>query len=139
MTSRAGLALLLAILLPVLASAQAPPRKAMRVFDQVHGAWGSAMRWGDSDERLPFLAGQARTALSDFDLRRWEQVRISSYRERSRAMDEQGRMRVRVEVGVINIHTQAERNVLVEEQWQWLPEQGGWRLVSGLPALWPDA
>ena len=130
---------LLACLLPALASAGAPPRKAMRVFDQMHGNWAATMRWGSSEERLPFLALQARAEVDDFSLRRWEQVRISGYRERSRTIDAEGIMRVRTEVAVINVHTQTERMVTVEERWQWLPEQGGWRLVSGLPALWPDA
>lgn len=133
-----GLVLLLC-LLPLLAGAAGPGRKAMAAFDAVHGAWASAMRWGDTDERLPFLEESARAGLDDFTLGRWEQVRISGYRERGRVLDPSGVMRVRVEVGVINVHTQAERTVVVEEQWQWLPEYGGWRLLSGLPALWPDA
>lgn len=125
-------------LLPLLAVAASPPRKAMRSFDQVHVAWANAMRWGEAEEREPFLAAQAQAGLDDFQRRRWEQVRISGYRERSRTLQDDGRLRVRAEVSVINVHTQAERSVVVDEYWAWSPQLRSWKLDSGLPDLWPE-
>ncbi|MGN0858034.1 MAG: hypothetical protein ACI4NW_02450 [Stenotrophomonas sp.] len=125
-------------LLPLLALAANPPRKAMRSFDQVHVAWANAMRWGEAEEREPFLAAPALAGLDDLQRRRWEQVRISGYRERSRNLREDGRLHVRAEVSVINVHTQAERSVVVDEYWAWLPELRSWKLDSGLPDLWPE-
>ena len=143
MTRRAGIwglvLLALLALLPFVAAAAEPGRKARAAFESTHNAWAGAMRWGDNEERLAFLDVLAQDGVDDFSLRRWDQIRISGYRERARRSDPQGRVRLRAEVGLINIHTQAERTVVVEELWEWLPEQGGWRLVSGLPALWPDA
>ena len=125
-------------LLPLLAVAASPPRKAMRSFDQVHVAWANAMRWGELEEREPFLAATALAGLDDFQRRRWEQVRISGYRERARNLQDDGRLRVRAEVSVINVHTQAERSVVVDEYWSWSPQLRSWKLDSGLPDLWPE-
>mgnify|MGYP003519970374 FL=1 len=135
---RGGVALLLAGLLPLAALAAEPPRKAMRAFDQVHVAWANAMRWGELEEREPFLGEQAQAELDDFQRRRWEQVSISGYRERSRNLQPDGQLRVRAEVSVVNVHTLAERSVVVDEYWTWSPELRSWKLASGLPDLWPQ-
>ncbi len=133
-----GLAILLAGVLPLLAMAANPPRKAMRSFDQVHLAWANAMRWGELEEREPFLSEQALAGLDDFQRSRWAQVSISGYRERARSLQPDGRLRVRAELSVVNVHTLAERSVVVDEYWTWLPEDRSWKLASGLPDLWPE-
>lgn len=133
----AVLALLLAALLPLLAQADSVPRKALRGFDEVHRAWANAMRWGEGEEREPFLSVSGHQALDDFQRRRWEQVSISGYRERGRQQTPDGRLHVRAEVRLVNVHTLAERSVTVDEYWRWLPEQRVWRL-DGLPDLWPE-
>lgn len=131
------LAALLACLLPLAAQAAGLPRKALRSFDSVHSAWANAMRWGEGEEREPFLAAEARLALDDFQRRRWRQVNISGYRERSRSPLDDGRLLVRAEVSLVNVHTLAERSLTVDEIWQWQPEQRQWRLTA-LPDLWPE-
>ena len=133
-----GLAIVLAGVLPLLAMAANPPRKAMRSFDQVHLAWANAMRWGELEEREPFLSEQALAGLDDFQRSRWAQVSISGYRERARSLQPDGRLRVRAELSVVNVHTLAERSVVVDEYWTWLPEDRSWKLASGLPDLWPE-
>ena len=133
-----GLAILLAGILPLLAMAANPPRKAMRSFDQVHLAWANAMRWGELEEREPFLSEQALAGLDDFQRSRWAQVSISGYRERARSLQPDGRLRVRAELSVVNVHTLAERSVVVDEYWTWLPDSRSWKLASGLPDLWPE-
>ena len=42
----------------------------------------------------------------------------------------------RIEMGVINRNTQAERTVLVTERWRWDPEAKRWWQMQGLPDLW---
>ena len=133
-----GLAIVLAGVLPLLAMAANPPRKAMRSFDQVHLAWANAMRWGELEEREPFLSEQALAGLDDFQRSRWAQVKISGYRERARNLQPDGRLRVRAELSVVNVHTLAERSVVVDEYWTWLPDSRSWKLASGLPDLWPE-
>lgn len=133
-----GALLLAGLLLPALLLAAEPPRKAMRSFDQMHVAWSNAMRWGEMEEREPFLGAASLAGLDDFQRRRWEQVRISGYRERSRNLQADGRLRIRAEVSLINVHTQAERSVVVDEYWAWMPELRSWKLDSGLPDLWPE-
>lgn len=126
---------LLGLWLPALVLA-GPPRKALRAFEGTHLAWANAMRWGTLEEQLPFVAdNSAAGPLDDLQRRRWEQVRISGYRQRARALLPDGDMQVRAEINLINVHTQTERIVLVDEQWRW-HDEGGWKLHSGLPDLW---
>ena len=129
------LAILLAGVLPLLAMAANPPRKAMRSFDQVHLAWANAMRWGELEEREPFLSEQALAGLDDLQRSCWAQVSISGYRERARSLQPDGRLRVRAELSVVNVHTLAERSVVVDEYWTWLPDSRSWKLASSLPNL----
>ena len=132
------LAILLAGVLPLLAMAANPPRKAMRSFDQVHLAWANAMRWGELEEREPFLSEQALAGLDDLQRSCWAQVSISGYRERARSLQPDGRLRVRAELSVVNVHTLAERSVVVDEYWTWLPDSRSWKLASGLPNQRPE-
>ena len=67
---------------------------------------------------------------------RYRQVQVSSYRERSSSMDAEGMLERRIEMGVINRNTQAERTVLVTERWRWDPEAKRWWQMQGLPDLW---
>ncbi|PTT40018.1 hypothetical protein DBR33_15040, partial [Stenotrophomonas sp. HMWF022] len=61
---------------------------------------------------------------------------VSSYRERSSASLDGGQVERRVEIGVINQNTQAERTVVVTERWRWDPEAKRWWQSAGLPDLW---
>ncbi|HBS62675.1 MAG TPA: hypothetical protein DEB32_08135 [Stenotrophomonas sp.] len=113
-------------------------RKQRTALEEVQNQYGSTIRWGNAEDALGYLDPDYRKAhpLTDLQLRRYEQIRVSSYRERSTAALPDGTVERRVEIGVINVNTQAERTVVVKEVWRWDPQAKRWWQAGGLPDLW---
>jgi len=90
------------------------------------------------DDAIAYLDPELRKEKppTEFELNRYAQLRVSSYRERSSASLDGGQVERRVEIGVINQNTQAERTVVVVERWRWDPEAKRWWQAAGLPDLW---
>jgi len=134
--------LILASLLLGSASAMADSlsRKQRTVLEETQNAYGATIRWGSVADAVGYLDPEYRKThpLTDLELRRYEQIRISSYRERSAGALPDGTVERRVEVGVINVNTQAERLVVVREIWRWDKEAKRWWQNGGLPDLWQD-
>ena len=105
---------------------------------QAQEAYVAAVRWSDFDAAEGFIDPDYLQAhpLGDMQRERYRQVQVSSYRERSSSMDAEGILERRIEMGVINRNTQAERTVLVTERWRWDPEAKRWWQMQGLPDLW---
>ncbi|MDQ3206940.1 MAG: hypothetical protein M3Q40_10660 [Pseudomonadota bacterium] len=102
-------------------------------------AWSGAIRWGDFEGALNLVDPKVRAErpITDVELGRYQQVQISSYRDVGSDADvEAGTAARDVQIGVINKHTQVERNVRYREQWRWDEESGTWWLTTGLPDLW---
>lgn len=102
-------------------------------------AWSGAIRWGDFEGALNLVDPVYRTQhpITPVELSRYEQVQISSYRDTGASADLAAGTAVRdIEIGVINRHTQTERQVRYREQWRWDAEASTWWLVGGLPDLW---
>ena len=102
-------------------------------------AWAGAIRWGDFEGALSLVDPAYREThpVSDLELKRYEQVQITAYRERNSSADKKGGVALRdIEIGVVNRHTQAERTVRYREEWRWDEAGKNWWLVSGMPDLW---
>lgn len=101
--------------------------------------YSAAIRWGDFEGAVNLMkpelrAKQAPTALQ---LERYKQIQISGYNDVGSSADKEKGSAVRlVNIGVINRHTLAERNVRYTEAWEWDPEIKTWWLISGLPDFW---
>ena len=129
----------LPLLLAAMSLQAAGPGRAQRAkLAQTQAAYVAAVRWSDFEAAENFIDPQQRQAhpLGDVQRERYRQVQVSSYRERSSSMDAEGRLERRIEMGVINRNTQAERTVLVTERWRWDPEAKRWWQMQGLPDLW---
>ena len=127
----------LAVLLLVAGNAAAASKMDKLQANQY--AWSGAIRWGDFEGALSLIDPAHREAnpVSDLELKRYEQVQITSYRERGSTADKKGGVAMRdVEIGVVNRHTQAERTVRYREEWRWDEEDKNWWLTTGLPNLW---
>lgn len=113
-------------------------RKQRTQLEEIQTSYASTIRWGSMEDALGYLDPEQRKANppTEFELRRYSQLRVSSYRERTTAALPNGVVERRVEVGVININTQAERTVGVIERWRWDPEAKRWWQTNGLPDLW---
>ena len=117
----------------------AAPRGKMDKLQANQYAWSGAIRWGDFEGALSLIEPGYREEhpVSDLELKRYEQVQITAYRERNSSADKKGGVALRdVEIGVVNRHTQAERTVRYREEWRWDEEAKTWWLVTGLPDLW---
>ncbi len=129
----------LPLLLAAMSLQSAGPGRAQRAkLAQTQAAYVAAVRWSDFEAAENFIDPQQRQAhpLGDVQRERYRQVQVSSYRERSSSMDAEGMLERRIEMGVINRNTQAERTVLVTERWRWDPEAKRWWQTAGLPDLW---
>ncbi len=107
-------------------------------LEQTQNALAAAIRWGDFEGALQFIdpAYKAEHPVSEFDLKRYEQVQISGYRDLNSRAGDDGTVIRNIELRVINKHTQAERTLRYQERWRWDAERKGWWLVGGLPDLW---
>ncbi|HEY0501901.1 MAG TPA: hypothetical protein VGD42_00270 [Lysobacter sp.] len=138
LTQLAALAVL-AVLLAFGATALAKSKMDQLQSNQY--AWAGAIRWGDFEGALSLVDPAYREThpTSDLELRRYEQVQITAYRERASTADKKGGVAMRdVEIGVVNRHTQAERTVRYREEWRWDEEDKTWWLTTGLPDLWGE-
>lgn len=113
-------------------------RKQRTMLEETQNAYGSTIRWGSMEDAVGYLDPERRKTNppTEFELNRYSQLRVSAYRERSTASLPDGTVERRVEIGVININTQAERLVTVVERWRWDPEGKRWWQFNGLPDLW---
>ncbi|MEG3193169.1 hypothetical protein [Lysobacter sp. D1-1-M9] len=102
-------------------------------------AWSGAIRWGDFEGALNLVDPEYRQEhpITPLELRRYEQVQISSYRDVGSHNDAAAGTAMRdVEIGVVNRHTQTERAVRYRERWRWDEQAQTWWLTTGLPDLW---
>ncbi len=132
------LALLMLLLVTANALAAGLSRKQRQQLEEIQTAYGATLRWGGVEDAMGYIDPEVRREkpLTAFELNRYEQIRISGYRERSANPLPDGTWERRVEVGVINVNTQAERTVGVVERWRWDKDAKRWWQVSGLPDLW---
>lgn len=112
---------------------------AANALDTTQYAWSGAIRWGDFAGARNLVDPKVRELkpLSELEMKRYDQIQVSSYRELGASRDIKGGRAVRdIEIGVINRHTMAERVVRYREDWRWDEAAGGWWLASDLPDLW---
>ena len=104
-------------------------------------AYGSAVRWGGFQSALQFVDPEVREAhpLSQLDLARYQQVRVSDYDDGNgpTASGENEAKQI-VQLRLINIHTQAERAVIDRQTWRYDEKEKRWWLTSGLPDITQD-
>ena len=115
-------------------------RKQRVELENTQTKYESTMRWGTAEDALPYLDPEYTRAhpLTDLELRRYEQVKISSYRAGENVNLPDGTVGRTAAVRVINNNTQAERQVTVKELWRWDAEDKRWLQANGLPDLWQD-
>lgn len=108
-------------------------------LERLQYAYSAAVRWGDFEGAWNLVDPEYREAhpMSDLEFKRFEQVRISSYRELAAQVlpDSNTAMR-EIEIGVINRHNQTERTLRYTEQWRYDSDRGQWWISGGLPDLW---
>ncbi len=131
-------ALLLLLGMAMVAQAAGPGRSQRARLGPTQDAYMEAVRWSDFEAAEDFIDPDYRQAhpLGDLQRERYRQVQVSGYRPGVSTVAADGTVERRVELGVINRNTLAERTVTVRERWRWDPQAKRWWQAQGLPDLW---
>lgn len=101
-------------------------------------AYGSTLRWGDFQTASKFIDPKVlkKDPLSELDMARYKQVRISDYDSGSGPVPiDDTHVQQVVHIGLINIHTQVERSLIDRQTWRYDEKDQHWWLTSGLPDI----
>ena len=132
--------LLLACCLVLLAGCPKTHASKGTALDEIQYAYSAAIRWGDFEGAYNLVdpAVRRERPLTDIDFSRYKQVKISGYSELGGTMAPNGEVMRDIEIGVINLNTQAVRTVRYRERWRYDEAGKTWWLTSGLPNLWDE-
>ena len=100
-------------------------------------AYANAIRWGDIQQALPFVDPETVKAhpLSELDLQRYKQVRFVSYIEQAPVPLGPHEVKQVVKIALLNVNTQAEREIIDNQIWRYDEATKHWHIVSGLPDI----
>ena len=109
-------------------------REQDKLLDQTLDAYGAAIRWGEVNDALAFLAPDAAKP-SAFELERLRQLQIAGYREQPPVMLTPTEVEQVVQIDYVNRHTQEGRATVERMHWRYDATAKRWWLTSGLPKL----
>lgn len=101
-------------------------------------AYGGTLRWGDFASAAQFIDPKQRKEhpVSDIDRARYKQVRVTEYDDGAGPVPiSPTEVQQTVKISLVNIHTQAERNVIDRQTWHYDEKAKHWWLTSGLPDI----
>lgn len=112
-------------------------RSKETLLDDTLKSYAATIRWGDVAQAQGFidpkvLAEHPPTAL---ELARFKQVQITGYNERPAVPVGDNEVRQIVEIGLVNVNTQAARSVLDRQTWRYDEAGKRWWLMTGLPDI----
>ena len=127
--------LLLALLLAACSGAGTKPD----ILDRTLYAYSAAVRWdeGNIEGALAFVDPeyQKKHPMSSVDLERFKHVRVSGYYVKGSQQISETEYAQRVEIRLVNIHTQSERAIVDNQIWRWDEPTKTWLLTTGLPKI----
>jgi hypothetical protein len=99
--------------------------------------YAATIRWGDMLQAQAFVDPAYRQAhpLSDLDMQRYRQVQVTAYNDQPAAPLNENEVAQTVEIGLVNINTQAARSVIDRQVWRYDEKQKHWWLMTGLPDI----
>jgi hypothetical protein len=99
--------------------------------------YAATLRWGDMTKGLSFVDPKYLQAhpMSDLDLARYHQVQVTAYNDEPAAPLSDTEVAQVVEIGLVNINTQAARSVIDRQVWRYDEKQKRWWLTTGLPDI----
>jgi hypothetical protein len=101
-------------------------------------AYQHAVRWDGMPAAEVFIDPELRAKhpVSPLDLKRYEQISVSSYDEGQGPIPvDSTHVRQVVQISVVNVHTQGERTIVDNQLWKFDPATNHWWLESGLPNI----
>jgi hypothetical protein len=99
--------------------------------------YAATIRWGDMLQAQAFVDPAYRQAhpLSDLDMQRYRQVQVSAYNDQPAAPLNENEVAQTVEIGLVNVNTQAARSIIDRQVWRYDEKQKHWWLMTGLPDI----
>lgn len=107
------------------------------LLDKTLNAYASTIRWGDIASAMEYIDPEVLKSRppSELQLARYKHVRVSGYETNGPQPVSETEVRQRVVIGLINIHTQTQRDVIDNQVWKYDPVAERWWLESGLPKI----
>jgi hypothetical protein len=109
-------------------------REREKLLDATLDDYAAAIRWGDVDAAVAFIAPDARRP-SAFELERLKQLQVAGYREQPPVLVSTNEVEQVVQLEFVNRHTQEGRATVERMRWRYDETAKRWWLVSGLPKL----
>jgi hypothetical protein len=99
--------------------------------------YSATIRWGEWSRAQAFMDEDYAKAhpLSELELERFKQIQVSYYHDGEPVVSKEGEVKVRVEIGLVNINTQSARSVIDTQTWRYDAPKKRWWLMSGLPDI----
>lgn len=132
--------LLLALTLAVLTACSTGAGSRPDALERTLYDYSGAIRWNNFEVAYEMIDPEIRKArpLSDFELERLKQVQVTRYDLAASTVLPDGRIAREIEIGLVNRHTQTERNVRVREIWRYDEVAQRWWQTEGLPNFAQD-
>lgn len=128
----------IALLLSILLLAGCATQERSHSLTTTLAAYGGVLRWGDFASAAKFVDPKVRAEhpLSELDLARYKQVRVTEYDdEAGPTPTNPTEVQQTVRISMVNIHTQAERTLVDHQTWHYDETAKHWWLTSGLPDI----
>lgn len=108
-----------------------------KILTETLQTYAATIRWGSIEQADSFVDPVYRAAhpLSQLELDRYKQIRITSYNDTAPVPVNDDEVRQTVEIGVVNLHTQEARSIIDRQVWKYDRKAKVWLLTSGLPDI----
>ena len=109
------------------------------VLDRTLYAYSAAVRWneGNIDNALTYVDPEylEKHPITELERQRYRQVQITGYYVKGTQQVTETQYAQRVEIRLVNVHTQAERSIVDDQVWRWDETTEHWWLTTGLPRI----
>lgn len=128
---------ILVVALVLLGACAAAGKSDEKLLEETLEGYASVIRWGNFEQALTFVDPETLKAhpLSTLDLQRYHQFQVTLYNDQPARHVAPDQVRQLVEIGLVNVNTQAARSVIDNQLWRFDDKARRWWLVSGLPDL----
>ncbi len=125
------------VLILALAASPALAKSREKILEETLRTYAATIRWGSIEQAESFVDPKYREAhpLTQLELDRYKQVRITAYNDRIAIPVNDNEVRQTVEIGLVNVNTQEARTIIDQQVWKYDPKAKVWLLASGLPDI----
>ena len=109
-------------------------REQEKLLDATLDQYAAAIRWGNVEDALGFLAPDSRKPTA-FELERLAQLQIAGYREAPPVLLSPTEVEQVVQLEFVNRHTQESHSTVERMRWRYDTTALRWWLTTGLPKL----